>query len=143
MPKFKTLNNQIPGLIRNCSPIRNEDRKGVAYRSKGAIFMREIYKDYLDVIPSAVQHGWTLDLRDLTGAFHAGMYIEDHFNELAAHGVKYGSDFEVVLGGGPKETMEASLYHGAWAHAMDGKPLTTPERKALAKIVLWVAERVN
>ena len=79
----------------------------------------------------------------MTGAFHAGMYIEDHFDKLEAHGVKYGSDFEVVLGGGSKKTMEASLHHGAWVHAMDGKPLTAAERKALAKIVLWVAERVN
>ena len=28
VPKFKTLNNQIPGLIRHCSPIRNGDWKG-------------------------------------------------------------------------------------------------------------------
>lgn len=143
MPKFKTLNNQIPGLIRNCSPIRNEDRKGVAVRERGKIVPYERVDGWLGPVGSALAHFWTLDLRDMTGAFHAGMYIEDHFNELAAHGVKYGSDFEVVLGGGPKETMEASLYHGAWAHAMDGKPLTAPERKALAKIVLWVAERVN
>lgn len=140
MPKFKTLNNQIPGLIRNCSPIRNEDRKGVAYRSKGAIFMREIYNDYLDVIPSAVQHRWTLDLRDPTGAFHAAQYIQEHFDALEKHGVGSAHDFETVLG---DDSKASGVYYGAYVGAGQGDPLTTPERKALAKIVLWVAERVN
>lgn len=132
MPKFKTLNNQIPGLIRNCSPIRNEERKGVAYQSKGAIFMREIYKDYLDVIPSAVQHRWILDLRDLTGAFHAAQYIDDHRDKFEP------KDFSDALNDelGPD-------YHHVYLKAGTGGLLTAAERRSLAKIVLWVAERVG
>ncbi len=143
MPKFKTLNNQIPGLIRHCSPIRNENRKGVAYRYSGEISMREIYKDYLDVIPSVRRNDWTLDLRDLTGAFHAAQYVSDNFDKLEAHGVGSAHDFETVLGDGSADSRANSVYYGAYVGAGQGDLLTPKERKALAKIVLWVAERVG
>ena len=60
------------------------------------------------------------------------MYIEDHFDKLEAHRVKYGSDFGVVLGE-VQENDGGHLHHGAWVHAMDRKPLTATERKALAR----------
>lgn len=140
MPKFKTLNNQIPGLIRHCSPIRNGEVKGFAIRDGQQTVMFMTFNRLVSrIAPDAIQR-WTLDLRDLTGAFHATMYIQEHFDELAAHGIESAHDFETVLG---DDSKASGVYYRAYVSAAAGNPLTTPERKALAKIVLWVAERVG
>lgn len=143
MPKFKTLNNQIPGLIRNCSPIRNGTRKGVAVQERGKVVLYERNPGRLREIIGVTEQFWTLDLRDLTGAFHAAQYIQDHFDSLETHGVGSAHDFETVLGDDTPDSRAAGVYYGAYVGAGQGDPLTTPERKALAKIVLWVAERVG
>lgn len=140
MPKFKTLNTDIPGLIRHCSPIRNGDAKGFAIRDGQSMAMFMTFNRLVSrIAPDAIQR-WTLDLRDLTGAFHAAQYIQEHFDALEKHGVGSAHDFETVLG---DDSKASGVYYGAYVGAGQGDPLTTPERKALAKIVLWVAERVG
>ncbi len=141
MPKFKTLNTDIPGLIRHCSPLRSLQHKGLATRSKlGMALFKVEGPGMLAPIYWSERARWTLDLRDPTGAFHAAQYIQEHFDALEKHGVGSAHDFETVLG---DDSKASGVYYGAYVSAGQGDPLTTPERKALAKIVLWVAERVG
>ena len=142
--KFKSINCEIPGLIRHCSPLRSLAHKGLAIRSKlGTALFKIEGPGMLAPVYWSERARWTLDLRDLTGAFHAAQYVSDNFDRLAAHGIESAHDFETVLGDGSDDSRARSIYYGAYCDASDGRPLTTPERKALAKIVLWVAERVS
>lgn len=147
MSKFKTPNNQIPGLFRDYSPVRCGKQRGVSFKNHRKIAVINVVERVEGGIRFSPVQGfeqfWALDLRDITGAFHAAMYIDDHFAKLEAHGVKIGHDLDTVLGDGATDPMARGLYYAAYGHASDGKPLTTEERKALTRIVLWVAERVG
>lgn len=133
MPKLKTLNCEISGLFQHCSPLRCLEHKGLAIRSKTgpALFKIENTGELAPVYWSE-RTNWTLDLRDLTGAFHAAMYIDDHRDKFEP------KDFSDALNDelGPD-------YHHVYLKAGTGGLLTAAERKALSKIVLWVAERVG
>lgn len=140
--KFTSLNFEISGLFRHCSPLRSGTHKGLAVRSKtGPILFKNECVGVLSPVPYARRASWTLDLRDLTGAFHAAQYISDNFDKLEAHGVGSAHDFNDILGDGAAGTRP--LYYSAYVGAGQGDPLAAAERKALSKIVLWVAERVG
>lgn len=140
----KTMNIQIPGLIRHCSPVKLGHRTGIARRDgRDFTLIERLPGGVMMAVSRPDRKLWTLDLRDITGAFHAAKFIDDHFAELKPHGVEIGHDFDTVLGDGTADPMARGIYYVAYSHASDGKPLTADERKALTRIVLWVAERVG
>lgn len=141
------MTHAIHGLFREGSPVLYRDIKGSEKRAI-VVNVRKHSFDAAPVLPTeypvqrliigAQLPYWRLNLRNVTGRFHASLYINARFPGLAAHGVTTCHDFARVL----KEVYDPTAsYYSAVVGAAQGDDLNAKEQRLLAEVVLWVSER--
>lgn len=140
----RRLTHAIRGLFQFTSPVRKGSGRGVVLTAHRQLLITDMSGEHWPVVREV--HGeeiaeWSLDLRSKTGRLHAALWIEARFHKLETLDIRdwsaLGRVVDLHVGSDP---ILGRHYHAA-VGAGQGDDLDAAEQRALAEVVLWVAER--